>query len=248
MLKGAVKDANLLASMAHWINQTVKHREPNAFRRVESVRAVAEHPKILEYVRMLSGRKASPFQTLNFKQGTQQPAHSDLIHFSTFPQGMMLAVWVALEDIHNDSGPLVMYPGSHRADVAYYEDLEIWAENESWEGPYRQYEERLQARVLAKLPPPRSVLLQRGDAFVWAANLYHGGSPIRDPSRTRMSQVTHYWLEGANSYWIPKMSCITQGQIVTTHGPELWKMTSAKVWRMRQRMDKVQQRCMPDSP
>jgi len=35
---------------------------------------------------------------------------------------------------------------------------------------------------------------------VWAANLFHGGSPIRDPARTRKSQVTHYYFADTVPY------------------------------------------------
>jgi hypothetical protein len=47
-------------------------------------------------------------------------------------------------------------------------------------------------------PPAKQLVraeihLRRGLAVVWAANLLHGGSPIHDPTRTRGSQVTHYY-------------------------------------------------------
>ena len=34
---------------------------------------------------------------------------------------------------------------------------------------------------------------QAGDVFLWHANLYHGGAPITDATRTRKSLVVHYW-------------------------------------------------------
>ena len=40
--------------------------------------------------------------------------HSDAIHFNSDPPGFMCGVWVALEDIDMDNGPLVYYPGSHK--------------------------------------------------------------------------------------------------------------------------------------
>ena len=44
--------------------------------------------------------------------------------------------------------------------------------------------------------------ITRGQAFIWAANLFHGGSAIADPARTRLSQVTHYYFRGC-SYFTP---------------------------------------------
>ena len=40
---------------------------------------------------------------------------------------------------------------------------------------------------------------------MWHANLLHGGAPQRDTSRTRHSQVTHYFFEGCR-YWTPMLS------------------------------------------
>ena len=58
------------------------------------------------------GREPLPFQTLNFRVGTQQEPHSDAFHFNSDPPGFMCGVWVALEDIDEASGPLVYFPGS----------------------------------------------------------------------------------------------------------------------------------------
>ena len=48
----------------------------------------------------------------------------------------------------------------------------------------------------------RHATLRKGEALIWSSNLLHGGSPQRDPSLTRWSQVTHYFFEGCR-YWKP---------------------------------------------
>jgi molecular chaperone DnaJ len=50
-----------------------------------------------------------------------------------------------------------------------------------------------------------TALIKRGQAFIWAANLFHGGSPVTDPDKTRLSQVTHYYFRGC-SYFTPLAS------------------------------------------
>ena len=80
----------------------------------DSVKELACHPKIMDTLKMLYEREPVPFQTLNFKVGTQQKAHSDTLPFSSLPARYMCGVWVALEDITEDNGPLFYYPGSHR--------------------------------------------------------------------------------------------------------------------------------------
>jgi hypothetical protein len=80
--------------------------------------AVALAPAVLGLLRTLYGRDPHPFQTLNFKYGTEQRPHADAVHFNTEPLGLMCGVWVAMEDIDADCGPLVKYPGSHKLPYA----------------------------------------------------------------------------------------------------------------------------------
>lgn len=47
--------------------------------------------------------------------------------------------------------------------------------------------------------------LRKGMALIWAANLFPGGSPIIDKSRSRHSQVTHYYFSDC-LYYTPLLS------------------------------------------
>ena len=62
----------------------------------------------------LFGRKVLALQHLNFPIGTQQPAHFDTMAFQSDPPNYMCGVWVALEDMDMDNGPLIYYPGSYK--------------------------------------------------------------------------------------------------------------------------------------
>jgi hypothetical protein len=96
-------------------NKTVgKRRIQDAWTFDEDVRAIAANQGIIELLTRLYGRSAFPFQTLNFPVGTQQDAHSDSVHFSSLPERFMCGVWLAMEDVGPDTGPLFYYPGSHR--------------------------------------------------------------------------------------------------------------------------------------
>jgi hypothetical protein len=80
----------------------------------EDVRAIASNSAILNLLGKLYGRRAFPFQTLNFLVGTEQDVHSDSVHFSSLPERFMCGVWLALEDIPAQAGPVFYLPGSHR--------------------------------------------------------------------------------------------------------------------------------------
>jgi hypothetical protein len=97
----------------------------DAWRFDEDVRAVAANARVLTLLSAIYGRKAWPFQTLNFPVGTQQHYHSDSIHFSSIPERFMCGVWVALEDISPDAGPLEYYPGSHAWPIIYNDKIGV---------------------------------------------------------------------------------------------------------------------------
>ena len=77
----------------------------------EAVKALACDPRILELLQFLYQRAPIPFQTLNFPVGSEQATHADTIHFDSIPSMFMCGVWVALQDVGPDDGP-VFY---HRA-------------------------------------------------------------------------------------------------------------------------------------
>ena len=89
-------------------------RVPDAWTVSENVRKIATNRAILDLLSQLYGRRAFAFQTLNFAVGTQQHIHADLVHFCARPTHFMCGVWVALEDIRAEAGPLIYYPGSHK--------------------------------------------------------------------------------------------------------------------------------------
>src|SRR5262249_38837946 len=57
-----------------------------------------------------------------------------------------------------------------------------------------------------------TLCVPKGKAIVWAANLIHGGAPQRDRSRSRHSQVTHYYFENC-AYYTPMISDPFLGRI-----------------------------------
>ncbi len=176
-------------------------RLPNAWHATPSVGALANAPRVLDVLRALYGREPFPFQTLNFLYGTEQLVHSDAIHFDTEPEGLVCGVWIALEDIHPDSGPLVFYPGSHKLP-----NYRLWDFGQpATDDGYVKFAHLAAKQTEPLRGAPHYALLKKGEAIVWSSNLWHGGSPRRDRARTRKSQVTHYFFEGAQ-YYTPRLA------------------------------------------
>ena len=170
----------------------------------DSVKELACHPKIMDTLKMLYEREPVPFQTLNFKVGTQQKAHSDTLHFSSLPARYMCGVWVALEDITEDNGPLFYYPGSHRNPEYNFSDFKNTTEDTSYEN-YPEYETFMEDLMEKSSYKKKKFLAKKGDALIWSSNIIHGGSPVEDPQSTRYSQVTHYYIENC-IYYTPMLS------------------------------------------
>lgn len=180
-------------------------RFQDAWTEVNAVRQIAALPEVLDLLELLYGRAAIPFQTLNFRVGTQQETHTDSIHFSSRPNRFMCGVWIAFEPIDVDNGALHYYPGSHKLPIYDLNDLGLLGDEARQGENYRLYCDMLQAMIRARGLRKQIGLMERGEGLVWAANLYHGGEPIRDPARTRFSQVTHYYFEGC-AYYAPLSS------------------------------------------
>ena len=168
---------------------------------------------ILEIIQFIhGGRRPFPFQTLNFSKGTQQPIHSDLVHFDTFPRTLMSAAWTALEDMNENNGPLRFFPKSHSYGIWDPDEVGLrfqMTDEEMMDGEKFSaiYGERLEQVLLdVGLEPKTAPEMKKGQTLVWAAGLAHGGSKQKDMSLTRLSQVTHYFFEGAHSYWSPRIS------------------------------------------
>jgi len=89
-------------------------RVPNVHAYVPEFNAILHDDRLRAELAALLGREVIPLQTISSVRGSEQLAHSDAIHMTTWPLGFLTAVWIAFEDIHPDSGPLVYYPGSHR--------------------------------------------------------------------------------------------------------------------------------------
>ncbi|AUD05079.1 phytanoyl-CoA dioxygenase family protein [Spirosoma pollinicola] len=180
-------------------------RKQDAWQTVPAVREIATAPRIMEMLRLLYRREPIPFQTLNFPVGTQQRTHSDSIHFNSIPQRFMCGVWVALEDVRDDNGPLHYYPGSHK--LPFYDLIDMGLKGseaqtveEIYGGTYKQYEERLSEIIEAHGLTKETLNMPKGKAIIWSANLLHGGEKIVTPGSSRHSQVTHYFFENCVYY------------------------------------------------
>jgi hypothetical protein len=182
-----------------------KTRVQDAWRRGGAVRALASLKTLSGTLSAVYGRRAFPFQTLNFQRGSQQGVHADTIHFHSEPAGFMCGVWIALEDIEPGCGPLTYYPASHKLPVLTMRGAGV---NRPDPEPtdYGQYYLKAAADRLDQNGfIPEEALLRKGQALIWVANLSHGGAAIERPESTRRSLVVHFFFEDC-VYHTPMLS------------------------------------------
>jgi hypothetical protein len=176
-----------------------------------SIKDLALEPIVLNLLRQLYGREPFAFQTLNFAVGSEQHFHSDAVHFHSYPHGFMCGVWIALQDVQPESGPLIYFPGSHR--LPYLSARSLGLDRDAVMGephPQRFFEPYWQKDVNEHAFNKQRFLPKRGELLIWHANLLHGGEPVQDRNSRRWSQVVHYYF--ANCLYTTPMHNFASGE------------------------------------
>jgi len=154
--------------------------------------------------------------SLSFEHGTEQAAHTDAPWFYVEPHGSMIGMWIALEDIKPESGPLFYIPQSHQ-DILKVDDILV--NSPELENKVRLFREKnisassrenwdLSTEVLDKysselgedLKNITTVCPKKGDVIFWHQWLVHGGSKVIDKTLTRNSIVSHWVSEDSKSF------------------------------------------------
>jgi ectoine hydroxylase-related dioxygenase (phytanoyl-CoA dioxygenase family) len=180
-----------------------------------NIKNLCLNERIITTLEFLYGRETFPFSTINFFKASNQPLHSDSIHFNTLPNLWMSGVWIALEDTSNENGTLCIVPGSHKWGNYDYETLNLNHPDSIENGEevnYRIYEEFIKKLVETKKAEILSVPLKKGQCLIWASNLLHGGMPTKNNNLTRYTQAIHYFYKGCKKYYHPMFSTVSEGK------------------------------------
>lgn len=199
-------------------------RLPDGWRYFKEVREVACNPNLIKLLSKVYGRRAFPFQTLNFEVGTEQRLHSDAFHFQSIPNLFMSGVWVAFEKTSRENGALRYVEGSHLFPFNSCDSIGISTASVGGD-PYEfysGYEAFIEQLVHASNANVNLIEMEKGDVLIWSANLIHGGSPILDPKLTRKSQVTHYFYDDC-VYFSPIKSDLSDGKFFLRQPTDIFR-------------------------
>lgn len=195
-----------LNSKAYHYNKSPRIVE--AWKFSKSVAQLALNDKIYKTLNFFYQRKPLPISTLNFIKGTEQPLHSDYMHFATIPERYLAGVWIALEDTNKFNGALTVIPKSHQFPIVDFNSFNLKKPDsiQSLEKCYRVYEKYVKELISIKQLKPKKIYIKKGQAIIWAANLLHGGSKLLNNKFTRRSQVVHYHFKSCKKYFNPGFS------------------------------------------
>ena len=157
----------------------------------DSVRRLALDDRLVPLLQRLLGERAALCNSLSLEYGTEQPDHVDSLFMTPRTPAHLVAVWVALEDCAPESGLLRYWPGSHRIEPYRFSNGErhfVSEELPAWQ-------DWMRAQVQQHGLRSEVFRANKGDVFVWNAQLLHGGSAIAERGRTRRSIVFHYFSE-----------------------------------------------------
>lgn len=155
----------------------------------EVIRACNLHPRLVPILDELLDGPPAICNSLNFIQGSEQTDHIDSWFMPPPASDKMVVSSVCLEDVHVDAGPLLYYPGSQKIPPYRFSSGSIRAIDAEMPQCHDYVDGEIKKRGLQR----ETFIGRKGDVFIWACQLAHGGSPINDPKRTRRSLVTHYW-------------------------------------------------------
>lgn len=130
-------------------------------------------------------------QSLFFEYGSEQDIHQDYPYVRAQHLPVLVGVWISLDDVDDDNGPLFYVPGSHRVPCFDWGDGRVWFDGED-ESKVEDFADHLNAESERAGLDRLTLHTRKGDVLLWHAGLAHGGSQIIDNDRTRMSLVAHF--------------------------------------------------------
>jgi phytanoyl-CoA dioxygenase PhyH len=171
---------------------------PCPYWQYKEIRNLSLYPEVCQIMKALIGEDCGLHLNLCNTKSTRRDWHSDNHLNPDFVNGYYLASWIALEDIHPDSGPFEFVPGSHRWPVL--KRSKIWkhmSHEETLRPDWPELAERLltpaiEEKIKKENVPVMSFTAKKGDILFWHSALIHRGSVPKNPDMTRLALISHY--------------------------------------------------------
>ncbi len=165
---------------------------------VPEIKEIGLYPPLMAQMKNLVGDDMGMHLNLTGWVSTQRNWHQDDLLNPPFITAHYAAVWIALDDIHLDSGPFQYVPGSHKWPLVRRDKLfkympDEWKTRDDWpiltqDAVSKCFEDEATKRG-AKV---ETYLPKKGDVLIWHGRLMHRGSLPNVPGMLRKSLICHY--------------------------------------------------------
>ena len=167
------------------------------YRRHPEVMDILTHHSISDTMVDLIGEPAAVHLNLTGWVTTRRNWHQDTYLNPPHVGDYYVAIWIALETIHPDSGPFQFVRGSHRWPVVTREKILAALGPDEQDHTWPKHSERLLTPLFEEEIEKRNAeiityLPERGDVLFWHGRLVHRGSEPNVAGMPRKSLIAHY--------------------------------------------------------
>lgn len=168
---------------------------PTPFRDVPALADLMCYGPLADVLGGLLGEPAGLHLNLTGWVSTKRNWHQDSYLNPPHVGDFYAAVWVALADIHPDSGPFQYVPGSHRWRQVTFDGIARFVDvaNPDWPTVSENYlTDFFEAEIADNNGTVVDHLPKRGDVLIWHGRLLHRGSPPNVPGMERRAVISHF--------------------------------------------------------
>ncbi len=158
---------------------------------------ILSYAPLHDEMRKLIGEPVGVHLNLTGWVTTERDFHQDSYLNPPHVGDYYVAVWIALDTIHPDSGPFQYIPGSHRWRQVTREKMLSALEPEERDDRWPTFSERIltplfEEEIVRRGVAPVSHLPKRGDVLLWHGRLLHRGSKAKVPGMLRRALISHF--------------------------------------------------------
>ncbi len=176
-------------------------REPGGWQdacpymRHPALRDLCTDPRLADELERLVGTPMGVHLNLTGLVSTQRDWHQDGYLNPELVGDRYAAVWMALGDVHPDSGPFQFIPGSHRWHRLTRERIgqHVNLDDPAW--PRRTEDfltELVEAEIVERNAHVIDFIPSAGDVLIWHPRLYHRGTAPKVANAYRPALIAHY--------------------------------------------------------
>lgn len=180
------------------LNEPGGWRYPTPYMDVPEIKDICLYEPLQRVLRDLIGDEMGLHLNLTGWVSTERNWHQDAYLNPEFINTHYVAVWMALDKIHPDSGPFEWIPGSHRWPlVRRHKIFKYLTGDECASDRWPTIAERFvnpafEAEIAARGVASQKFLGDRGDVLIWHAALTHRGSYPNVKGTPRKALISHY--------------------------------------------------------